>query len=348
VLLRLQACFVILALLFGARADAARRSWKALRGKIASGAVLGLIDAATWVANRTPPLRAERYRVRIVKNLSYKPGGHPRNRLDVYSPGPEHGPGPHPILIYVHGGGFTALSKGTPHSIALDFARQGYTVFNVDYPLAPEHPFPTAHHDALTAFEWIVKNAARHGGDVGRIVLAGESAGANLVTAITNATTHEMHDPVAQRIFALGVVPRALLPGAGHLQVQDAARYEKKHVGWYAEARIKEVEHALYGNAKLSDSDRELAEPLLFLERQLRLGVKAKRPFPKVFSFVGTKDPIMGDTQRLHEALLASGAVSQMKLYAGQGHAFHLMPWKTATKQAMHDMFEFAAEALTP
>ena len=53
------------------------------------------------------------------------------------------GAGPHPVLVDLHGGGWVCGSPKTHRKLGYRFAEAGYLVFNVDYRLAPEHPFPT-------------------------------------------------------------------------------------------------------------------------------------------------------------------------------------------------------------
>lgn len=80
-------------------------------------------------------------------------------------------------VLYVHGGGFVfASSSVLLHSVTL-FCRQGFTVYSMDYPMAPEHRFPTALLSVLAALHWLrVDEGVEH------VVLLGDSAGANLVS----------------------------------------------------------------------------------------------------------------------------------------------------------------------
>src|SRR5262245_58192077 len=80
---------------------------------------------------------------------------------------------------------------GTPASfrkLGMQFAEAGYLTINLDYRLAPEHPFPAALEDAMFAVGWAADNARRWNGDGRRITIGGDSAGANLaLSAITSS-----------------------------------------------------------------------------------------------------------------------------------------------------------------
>ncbi len=95
------------------------------------------------------------------------------------------GPGPLPVIVYYHGGGWVIADLDTyePSARALA-AKAGAVVVSVAYRQAPEHRFPTAHEDAFAAYRWVTENAATLGGDPDRIATAGESAGGNLAVAV--------------------------------------------------------------------------------------------------------------------------------------------------------------------
>src|SRR5690606_7492163 len=141
------------------------------------------------------------------------------HRLDVYRPR-DRGRAL-PIVFYVHGGGFRILSKDTHWLMGLAFARRGYLVFNIGYRLAPEHPFPCAVEDVADAFAWMVDHAEADGGDLSRVVYAGESAGANLVTSLALQTVFEREESFARRVFETGISPKAVVPACGLFQVSD-------------------------------------------------------------------------------------------------------------------------------
>ncbi|MEP1471158.1 MAG: alpha/beta hydrolase [Halieaceae bacterium] len=88
-----------------------------------------------------------------------------------------------PLILYFHGGGWVIGDLDTHHPFCQALARAtSCTVISVDYRLAPEHPFPAAHDDALAATQWVAEHINTLGPSNGRLVVAGDSAGANLAT----------------------------------------------------------------------------------------------------------------------------------------------------------------------
>jgi acetyl esterase len=111
-----------------------------------------------------------------------------------YAP-PEPG-GPHPLLVYYHGGGFLYGDLDTHDGVCRILCRHaGAHVLAVDYRLAPEHPFPAAVEDARAALRWAQDNAARLGADPSRIGVGGDSAGGNLA-AVTSQLAAKDGGPV--------------------------------------------------------------------------------------------------------------------------------------------------------
>ncbi len=95
-------------------------------------------------------------------------------------------PGPHPVVLFYHGGGWVLGSHDSNDPLCRDLcARSDSLVVSVDYRHAPEHPFPAAVEDAWTAFEWVTANLAELGGHPSPIVLSGWSAGGNLAAVVS-------------------------------------------------------------------------------------------------------------------------------------------------------------------
>lgn len=94
-------------------------------------------------------------------------------------------PGPHPVILFLHGGGWVVCDLDTHQPLAAALARgSGAAVLMVDYRLAPEHPFPAAIGDCAAALDWLRSEGSQHGLDTSRIAVAGDSAGGNLAAVL--------------------------------------------------------------------------------------------------------------------------------------------------------------------
>lgn len=90
-----------------------------------------------------------------------------------------------PTILYFHPGGWVLGDLNTAHSYCTELcSRVGATVVSVDYRLAPENKFPAAVEDAITAYEWTLYNISQLGRDLRKVIVAGESAGANLAAVV--------------------------------------------------------------------------------------------------------------------------------------------------------------------
>ncbi|HEX2954365.1 MAG TPA: alpha/beta hydrolase [Bacillota bacterium] len=119
-------------------------------------------------------------------NLHYGEDDPEKQSLDLFVP---EGEGPFPVLIYTHGGGWLSGNKKNYRRICRDFAHHGYLVFNINYRLTPKDPFPVPLQDVARATRWISEHAPAYGGDLSRIFLGGESAGAHLISLYAESLT---------------------------------------------------------------------------------------------------------------------------------------------------------------
>jgi acetyl esterase/lipase len=111
---------------------------------------------------------------RIAAGLAFGP--HERHRIDLYAPVVRGGP--LPVLDFIYGGGWYLGRRQEYSAVGRALAKLGFLVAIADYRLFPEVRFPTFVEDSALALSWLVTNAGQHGGDAGRIVLAGQSSGA--------------------------------------------------------------------------------------------------------------------------------------------------------------------------
>lgn len=89
-----------------------------------------------------------------------------------------------PVLVYIHGGYWMALSKASTDYVALGFVPNGVAVVNVDYSLMPAVRMDEVLRQCRTAVAWAIAQATSFGGDPRRVWVAGHSAGGHLTTAI--------------------------------------------------------------------------------------------------------------------------------------------------------------------
>lgn len=316
---------------------APRRLLKSLRRNAGAFVVDNAFRGMSLLGRIHPHARPSRHGLEVARDVAYVDDGLVEHRLDVYRP--SRGQGPWPVVLYVHGGGFRILSKDTHWLMGLAFARRGMVVFNINYRLAPRHRYPAAVEDACLAYEWVVRHAAEYGGDPSRLVLAGESAGANLVTSLAIAASWRRPEPFARRVFDTGVSPVAVLPACGLLQVTDGRRFSRRRkLPAFIADRIEEVGDAYLGrNPPAGPGALDLADPVVVLERD----DEPDRPLPPFFAAVGTKDPLLDDTRRLQAALARRGVRCEACYFPGEIHAFHAMIWRAAALDCWRRSFAF-------
>jgi acetyl esterase/lipase len=173
-------------------------------GAIAAGAI-AVDSSSTVTASDTPPTptivaprpRAaaqtanDRSYIRTLLNLSYK-SGCKACQLDLALPSDSH-PGPWPVIIVIHGGGwiegdkssFASDTHGVPGNI-VDFARLGFAAAGINYRLAGEAPFPAALDDCRDAIRWLRAHAVEYHLDARQFGAYGNSAGGHLALLLAS------------------------------------------------------------------------------------------------------------------------------------------------------------------
>ena len=123
-----------------------------------------------------PPAAAQT----VVRDIAYGPDS--AQRLDLSVPG---APG-FPTVIFVHGGSLTRGDKADEDygAVCAPFPAAGIACANVNYRLAPGHPWPAQAEDVAAAVAWVRKNIGARGGDPERLFLLGHSSGATLVALV--------------------------------------------------------------------------------------------------------------------------------------------------------------------
>lgn len=320
-----------------------RSPWVALRQRALGHSMDLGIRALSRAGRLLPAARDYLEPVVTHANIPYLGTGARAHVLDVVRPRAHVGE-PLPVVLYLHGGGFRILSKDTHWMMAGAFGARGYLVFNANYRLSGEAPYPAAVEDAAAALLWVLDHAHEHGGDSARVVLAGESAGANLVTALTVACCFARAQCGTEALVARGFVPTAVAALCGLLEVSRWSRFEAIPMPGYARDRIDQVCRGYLGDrADDSGAHLDLANPLTVLERDEQ-PVRALPPFA---ASVGTADPVLDDTRRLERALARRGIRHHVSYHPSEPHAFQAMIWRDEARRSWRELFAFL-DAVVP
>ena len=213
--------------------------------------------------------------------------------LDVYW-SEEHADAP--VLIFVHGGSWSLLSKESFTCLAALLVPRGYTVVLPGYTLYPEATYEQMADEVAAAVAWTLEHAAEHHGDPGRIYLAGHSAGAHLAALVaTDPRWLEPYghaaDELAGVIGISGVYDLALMADYTRSQSGSDELLVGVSGGWRNYAAASPVRYA-----------RADLPPMLLIH--------------------GSEDTTVPPaiSRAYHEALQAAGAPSELVIYPGAEH----------------------------
>lgn len=207
-----------------------------------------------------------------------------------------------PVLLYIHGGGWTLFSIDTHDRLMREYAsRAEIAVLGIDYSLSPESKFPVALEECAAALDWIASQADALNLDADRVLIGGDSAGANLSVA-TCLLQRQRGRPL----------PAAMLLNYGAFAPEHAPSYARFGAGDYSlEADEMDAFWASY-----VDGSDQLADPLVAPLRADLTGL------PPAFLAIAECD-ILADcndafARKLEEADVATRAVT----YRGATHSF--------------------------
>jgi acetyl esterase len=306
---------------------------RGLRVRGWDGAIAEMFRSLAWLGGLHPMARPERHGVVKIEDAPYGPEAW--QRLDWYVP---PGSGPWPVVVYVHGGAFQALDKGTHWVMGLALARAGYLTAIADYRLAPADPYPAGLVDTLDAIAFVHGAAAELGGRPDRLALAGESAGACYAVAAAIAATDPPPEDFATAFHERGIRIGAVLAWCGVYELTNARRWEKK-TSRIALARLLEIET----NMATTDAARAsvLCNPVRYFE-----SATTPAPFPPTYLASGERDVVLAETLRIGEAMRRRNVEVDERIYPRAVHAFHAFVMSAAAKQSWKDAYAFLAKHL--
>jgi acetyl esterase len=226
------------------------------------------------------------------------------------------GAGPHPVVIYLHGGGWAFGSPASFRQLGMQFAEAGYLTVILDYRLAPEHPFPAALEDTTFAVEWAADNARRWNGDGRRIAIGGDSAGANLALSALTSSAPELRSLV-----------RAAVLFYGAFDLRATAERTRSLPGLQVQLRtyVAGVED-MFDDPRVSPL-KEVSEPL-----------------PPCFIIAAGDDSwCLVDSLALAQSLSAAANPYELHVMEGMPHGFMQMSELDGCRAAMRLMWDFLA-----
>jgi acetyl esterase len=215
-----------------------------------------------------------------------------------------HGEPDRPLIVYFHGGGWVIgnLDTHDPFCRSLADASKS-TIMSIDYRLAPEHVFPAAHDDCLSATDWILANLNTLAPNNGKVVLAGDSAGGNL-TACTAATL--INEP-----RLVGTI--MIYPATEH--------YLKGFPSFREHAKSKPLTAPImrwFIDTYLGDTAPAATEAkTVFVNRRTDY-----KGFPRSLVITAERDVLRDDGKRLGVTLRQAGVDTTYHHYANEAHGF--------------------------
>jgi acetyl esterase len=165
------------------------------------------------------------------------PGAEGEIPARVYWPAERNGAAgePLPLVVFFHGGGFVLCDLDTHDAVCRNLANiVGAVVLSVDYRLAPETPYPGGIEDAYAATVWAHEHAAELGGDPGRLVVAGDSSGANFAAVVAMMARDRGGPPIAFQYLAYPVADQDF-DNESYRENGDDYFTTRTHMRWYCE-----------------------------------------------------------------------------------------------------------------
>jgi acetyl esterase len=241
-----------------------------------------------------------------------------------------------PTLVFFHGGGFVMGDLDTHDNQCRRLCHElDAVVVSVEYRLAPEHPFPAAVEDALTATRWAADRLARLGGDPDRFAVAGDSAGGNLATVVAQAWLEEEQagrPPLAAQLLLYPVVDL----------VDDVGERYPSRVDYAEIGLLTGDELRWFGDHYVGDRSSGVQEP--DIRGSLAGGEPLDRRDPRL-------SPLYGELEDLPPTLIVTAEVDPLR-DEGEAYAAALRDARVEVELhrfegLIHGFFDMAAVSAT-
>jgi acetyl esterase len=206
--------------------------------------------------------------------------------------------------MFFHGGGWVIGNLETHDVVCRKLAHEGeMMVISVDYRLAPEHRFPAAVDDAITATKWIAANAERLAIDPARLVVGGDSAGGNLAAVVSLAAREDGPRLAGQLLIYPSTDMSRRHPS--HSEPETSVLLTHSVIGWF-------LNH-YFGDADINDWQASPAR------------AKSLAGLPPAYVLTAGADPLRDEGDEYAARLKAAGVAVTYRHFPGQFHGFFTM-----------------------
>jgi acetyl esterase len=210
-----------------------------------------------------------------------------------------------PVLVYMHGGGWVLGEAALVDSLVRTLANgSGCAVLSVNYRLAPEHKYPAALDDVLSAIDWVAEYGRQFGVDGQRIAVGGDSSGANLAAAACLVCRDREGPRLA---FQLLVYPPLGLDYA----LNSYARF-----GDGTQSALSRTDIAWFRSQYLSRPDQ------VELPYVCPLRAETVQRLPPALFICAEVDPLIDENRAYAEKLEQAGVPVELKIFPGMFHGF--------------------------
>jgi acetyl esterase len=255
---------------------------------------------ARFVSNPEPP------ELKSVAPLSI-PAPHGAIPARIYTPRVlRQAGGLAPCLVFFHGGGWVIGDLDTHDVACRKLADEGQLiVISVDYRLAPEHKFPCAVDDAITATAWIASNAKQLGIDATRLFVGGDSAGGNLAAVVAIAARDGNGPAIAGQVLIYPSTDFAMTHPS-HSEPETSILLTHSVIKWFCN-------HYLDGSTDIGDWRASPAR------------ASTLAGLPPAYLLTAGADPLRDEGEEYSRRLKEAGVAVTYRTFPGQFHGFFTM-----------------------
>jgi acetyl esterase len=211
-----------------------------------------------------------------------------------------------PCLVFFHGGGWVIGDLDSHDVVCRKLAEAGQLiVISVDYRLAPEHKFPAAVEDAITATAWIAGNARQLGIDPAKLSVGGDSAGGNLAAVVSLAARDGDGPAIAGQVLIYPATDFAMTHPSHH-EPETSILLTHSVIKWFSD-------HYLNGAADAADWRASPARATTLAG------------LPPAYVLTAGADPLRDEGDEYAHRLKDAGVPVTYRSFPGQFHGFITM-----------------------